>query len=395
MGKMDMKEVGGPDRTAGGNGTRGDLEKMGPGTLSGRYLRRFWHPVFHCADLQVGQIKPLRILGEDFVVYRGENGAAQVLAPRCPHRGMSLVPGWVEDNTVRCFYHGWRFDPSGQCVEQPAEKDAFCKSIRIPSYPTREYLGLVFAYFGEGEPPEFPRYPAFEEPGINLHTDSYTRDCGFFNNMENAGDLSHIAFAHRDASVSWDERTDGPELSCVETGWGIENRAIRPSGRRNIGQVGMPNVYHVRGVPDDPHVAYREFIGWWVPHDDDRHTQFTVVRVALPESEREGYYKRRAEMLARHDLDRRAIARKILAGEMRLEDVDPQHVHLIFLQDDIAQAGVGPIDGRVKEHLGRGDVGVALKRRIWLRELTRFANGEPLKEWKYDPKELSVFSEFL
>ena len=371
-----------------------DIEPIGPGTLNGRYMRRFWHPVYHAADIAPGQIKPLRILGEDFVLFRGESGNAQVFAPRCPHRGMSFVPGWVEGETIRCFYHGWRFEQSGQCVEQPAEKNSFCKNIRAASYPTREYLGLIFAYFGEGPAPEFPRYPAFEEPGISLHTDSYTRACGFYNNLENAGDLSHVAFAHRDASVSWDETVDGPELSCVETAWGVENRAIRPSGRRNIGQVGMPNIYHVRGVPDDPEVEYREFIGWWVPHDDNRHTQFTVVRVDLPPDVRERYYKRRKAMLEKQDLDREAVANAVLAGELRLEDVNPTRLNLIFLQDDVAQPGVGPIAQRPKEHLGRGDVSVVAQRRIWLRELTKFANGEPVKEWHYDPSVLKVHADF-
>jgi len=371
-----------------------DIERIGPGTLNGRYMRRFWHPVYHSADLEVGHVKPLRILGEDFVVYRGESGRAQVMAPRCPHRNMSLVPGWVEDDTIRCFYHGWRFDPTGQCVEQPAEKNAFCDKIKTASYPTRDYLGLIFAYLGEGEPPEFSRYPAFEGEDVVTHTDSYTRACGFFNNMENAGDLSHIAFAHRDASVAWDEMTDGPVLTPVESEWGVEARAERPSGRRNIHQIGFPNAYHIRGVPDDPEADYREIIGWWVPHDDDRHTQFTVVRKSKSQAHLDRYHQRRLEALARRDLDREALARDILAGRKRLQDVDPSRVHMIFLQDDIAQMGVGPIATRPMDRLGRGDAAVILYRRIWMRELGKFANDEPVKEWKYDPEKIQVRSDY-
>lgn len=371
-----------------------DVERIGPGTLNGRYMRRFWHPVYHAADLKVGHVKPIRILGEDFVVYRGESGRPQVIAPRCPHRGMSMVPSWVEGDTIRCFYHGWRFDQAGQCVEQPAEKNSFCDKIKTPAYPTREYLGLIFAYLGEGEPPEFPRYPAFEAEGVTTHTDSYTRACGFFNNMENAGDLSHIAFAHRDAAVSWDETVDGPVLTPVESDWGVETRAQRPSGKRNIGQIGFPNAYHVRGVPDDAEVAYREFIGWWVPLDDNRHTQFTVVMKNKSAEHLERYHKRRLEALERQDLDREFIAGEILAGRMRLEDVDKDRVHMIFLQDDIVQAGVGPIAVRPKEHLGRGDAAVILYRRLWLRELGKFANNEPLKDWKYDPQKIRVHSDY-
>jgi len=371
-----------------------DIERVGPGTLNGRYMRRFWHPVFHAADIQVGHVRPLRILGEDFVLFRGESDRPQVLAPRCMHRGMSLVPGWVEGDTIRCRYHGWRYDQTGQCVEQPAEKNSFCDKIKTSSYPTREYLGLIFVYFGEGEPPEFPRYPAFEDEGVTLHTDSYSRACGFFNNMENAGDLSHIAFAHRDAAISWDEQVDGPVLTPVESDWGVENRAQRPSGRRNISQIGFPNTYHSRGLPDDAAVAYREFIAWWVPHDDDRHTQFTVVLKDRSAPHLESYHKRRLEALARQDLNREAIGRDVLAGKMRLEDVDPSRVHMVFLQDDIVQVGVGSMATRPKEHLGRGDAAVILYRRIWLRELGKFANNEPVKDWKYDPKKIRVHSDY-
>jgi 5,5'-dehydrodivanillate O-demethylase len=371
-----------------------DIEKVGPGTLNGRYLRRFWHPVFHAAEIAPGQIKPLRILGEDFVLFRAEDGTPQVMAPRCPHRGMAMVAGWVEGNSLRCFYHGWRFDASGQCVEQPAEKDAFCHKIKTPSYPTREYLGLIFAYFGEGEAPDLPRYPAFEEPGVTLHCDSYTRACGFFNNMENNGDLSHIAFTHRDASVSWDEKTEGRKIGCEETVWGLQNSGEQPDGRVSFGQTGMPNIYHVRGVPDDPEVEYREFMGWWVPHDDASHTQFTVVRNNLPPDVRARYYARREAMLAGQDLDREATARAILAGDLRMEDVDPRRTNMIFLQDDVAQMGVGPIASRGREHLGRGDATVVALRKVWLRELSFFANGEPVKDWRYDPS-LPVHSVFV
>jgi 5,5'-dehydrodivanillate O-demethylase len=372
-----------------------ELDHVGPGTLAGRYLRRFWHPVYHAADLEPGQIKPLRILAEDFTLYRGQDGAAHVVGPRCPHRGMLLTPGWVEGDSIRCFYHGWRFDGSGQCVEQPAERPPFCHKIQLPSYPTREYLGLVFAYFGEGEPPEFPRYPTFEEEGVYLHTDSYTRACSFFSNMDNATDFSHIAFAHGDASVSWDEHTDGPEISARETIWGIELSAVRPSGRRKVSQIGMPNIYHIRGVPNDPEVAYRELIGWWTPHEDDRHTQFTVVALRGPSDMVERYKKRRAEEQARRDLDREALARAALAGTIRQEDVDRQRTSIIFLQDDIAQMGVGQIGDRPTEHLGRGDVGVIATRKVWLRELRKFAAGEPVKAWTYDHKQLPVHVDYL
>src|SRR3954453_20964460 len=142
-----------------------DHVHVGPGTLTGRYLRRFWQPVYEAAALARGHAKPLRILGEDYTLYRGEDGTPHVVAPRCSHRGTRLSTGWVEGDCIRCFYHGWKYDASGQCVEMPAEDPSFPPKVKIASYPTREYLGLIFGYVGEGEPPALPCFPDFECDG--------------------------------------------------------------------------------------------------------------------------------------------------------------------------------------------------------------------------------------
>src|SRR5687767_8435488 len=107
-----------------------DLVHTGPGTLAGRYLRMFWQPVCRAEDLPAGHAKPLHILGEDFTLYRGESGKPHLIAPRCAHRGTQLSTGWVEGDCVRCFYHGWKYDASGQCVEQPAEEAGFARKVK-------------------------------------------------------------------------------------------------------------------------------------------------------------------------------------------------------------------------------------------------------------------------
>src|SRR5437879_4991968 len=102
----------------------------GPGMLAGRYLRMFWQPVYVSKELEPGQAVPLHILDEDFTLYRGATGVAHVLDPRCAHRGTQLSTGWVEDDCIRCFYHGWKYDGSGACVEQPAEDSGFAAKVR-------------------------------------------------------------------------------------------------------------------------------------------------------------------------------------------------------------------------------------------------------------------------
>src|SRR5713101_5148392 len=127
-----------------------DFVHAGPDTLAGRYLRLFWQPVYRAQDLACGQAVPIRIMSEDFTLYRGAAGTPCLLAQRCAHRGVPLSMGWVEGDCIRCLYHGWKYDGSGQCVEQPAEDDGFASKVKIRSYPTREYLGLIFVYIGEG-----------------------------------------------------------------------------------------------------------------------------------------------------------------------------------------------------------------------------------------------------
>jgi 5,5'-dehydrodivanillate O-demethylase len=174
-----------------------DFAHTGPGTLGGRSLRRFWQPVSEAAGLPPGHARPIRIMSEDFTLYRGEDGAPHVVAPRCAHRGTQLSTGWVEGDCVRGFYHGWKYDASGQCVEMPAEDASFPHKVRIASYPTEEYLGLIYAYLGEGAPPPFPPYPPFQGEGV-LEANSELFLCNYFQAFENSADEVHVSFVHRE-----------------------------------------------------------------------------------------------------------------------------------------------------------------------------------------------------
>src|SRR6185369_3106058 len=106
-----------------------DFVHTGPGTLCGRYLRMFWQPVCRAGDIEPGRTKPIRIMGEDFTLYRGQEGTPHIVAFRCAHRGTQLSAAWVEGDDLRCYYHGWKYDASGQCIEQPAEVNPFCEKI--------------------------------------------------------------------------------------------------------------------------------------------------------------------------------------------------------------------------------------------------------------------------
>src|SRR6059058_3253943 len=202
-----------------------DLVSTEPGSLAGRYMRRFWHPVHRAEDLMPGQAKPIQIMSERFTLYRGEGGAPHVVGFRCAHRGTQLSAGWVEGDCIRCIYHGWVFDESGQCIEQPAEEKSFAQKIRIPSYPTREYLGLIFAYFGDGEPPPLTRYWHMEEEGVLEVLSTMEWPCNFFQRMDNNGDTAHVPFVHRGAySSSSANRRSGIPRSRKKKVSGVRRR---------------------------------------------------------------------------------------------------------------------------------------------------------------------------
>ena len=96
-----------------------DYVHTGPDTLCGKYLRTFWHPVYRSEDVTLGRAVPLEVMNEHVTLYRGEEGDPHLVAFRCAHRGTQLSSGWVEGDSIRCRYHGWKYDSSGQCVEQP------------------------------------------------------------------------------------------------------------------------------------------------------------------------------------------------------------------------------------------------------------------------------------
>ncbi len=361
-----------------------DCLRTGPGTPAGRYLRQFWQPIYHSVDLAAGRAVTLRIMSEDFTLYRGETGTPHLVDARCPHRGTRLSSGWIEGDALRCFYHGWKFDGSGACIEQPAEEDSFCHKVSLASYPLREYLGLVFAFLGTGAPPAFPLQPEFEYFDGMVEIDSYSRDCNYFQNLENALDMSHIGFVHSDNTAIFKGIGLGRALDAEESAWGVTYGFTRPDGQRRVQQFGMPNIFYLTALPTDPEVGWQESMFWWVPIDDASHMQFSVHRVPAQGDVAARIHARRQARRSEITIRHQDLARDVLEGRISMRDIDKKKVDLVRLQDDVAQVGQGLITDRDGERLGRADVGVIAIRRLWERELNAFVEGRALKNWKRD-----------
>src|SRR3954464_8779401 len=126
------------------------LTRVGPGTLMGNLLRRYWPPACLSSELPGPDSDPMRVrlLGEDLIAFRDTNGKVGLIQNNCPPRGASLFFGRNEEAGLRCVYHGWKFDTSGACIDmpnEPAESD-FKSKVKAVSYPTEERGGIIWAY---------------------------------------------------------------------------------------------------------------------------------------------------------------------------------------------------------------------------------------------------------
>ena len=362
-----------------------DVVHTGPGTLAGRYLRQFWQPVAVAADVALGTAQTIRVMGEEFTLYRGQTGTPFLVDHRCAHRGAQLSVGWVEDDCLRCFYHGWKYDSSGQCVEQIAEDPRFASKVRIRAYPTRERLGLIFAYLGEGQAPAFPNFPVYDVEGeLEVWVELYP--CNYFQVWENTADEFHVAWVHSGGGTHR-HLAEVPQMFAEETPYGIERRSRRPNGNVRVTQHLMPNCTRVIVPPFKGLVGaggWRDSYFWLVPRDDENCLFFGIQQVQIAPEDRDVYRARYAEFLRASEVGRpySEVALDILAGKGKLADYldHPQSAHI---EDMVAQAGQARIQDRSNERLGRTDVGVILMRKLWSRELRAFQDGKPLKTWRY------------
>jgi len=364
-----------------------DFIRTGPKTLAGKYLRMFWQPVFCSHELAAGRAVPIRILGEDLTLYRGESGTPHVIGFRCAHRKTQLSIGWIEGDCLRCFYHGWKYDGSGQCVEQPAEPKPFAEKVRIPGYPVQEYLGLIFVYLGKGEAPPLPRYPKLESAGQSLDTVRLDRICNYFNNIDNSLDNAHVRFVHgRHRETARDEIVKGdPMISVAESEWGVKRFVQYPDGKTITAFFGMPNINYLNGQVVDAEIKRADLMVFKVPVDDENHVHFEVRSIPFTGDRANEWLQRRREKRAKEAANRADLVREVLKGRLHLNDIDPNRTDYVMFEDEIAQTGQGSVPDRSDEHLGRSDAGVILLRKIWERELRAFAAGRPTKAWTYRP----------
>src|SRR3954464_14126872 len=131
------------------------LTRTGPDTPMGDLFRRYWLPALLAEELPGPDCPPVRVkmLGERLIAFRDTQNRLGLMDEFCAHRGVSLWFGRNEENGLRCSYHGWKYDVTGQCVEIPSEPDnpKLCQRMKLKSYPLIERGGVLWTYMGPAE----------------------------------------------------------------------------------------------------------------------------------------------------------------------------------------------------------------------------------------------------
>ncbi|HSM83377.1 MAG TPA: aromatic ring-hydroxylating dioxygenase subunit alpha [Nodosilinea sp.] len=198
-------------------------------------LKNFWYAVeFSAAVTSAPQ--PVRLMGENYVLYRSSNGQVNAMADRCIHRGASLAGGWVEGNCIRCPYHGWRYEADGTCVQIPADPAGtpIPKRARLESFPVEEHYGMVWMFVGDlpaEQRPPIPALPEYGDPAWRAITGEYTWDAHYTRVVESGLDSSHAPFVH---SVFFNLRDDAvvPPYEVQVEDWSATARTVSKPPKR-------------------------------------------------------------------------------------------------------------------------------------------------------------------
>lgn len=353
-----------------------DFEHTGPGRPAGHLLRRHWQPVFVAEELAAGRAVPLKILHEELTLYRGEDGVAHVIAGRCAHRGVLLSVGIVEGDCVRCRYHGWQYDHTGQCVDQPAEPASFAAKVRVAAYPVEEYFGFIWVYLGDCPAPSLPRWPELEEHG-RFHIVERRR-WNYFHDLENTVDDVHQYWVHA-SGVYHDEGTGGeiPKISAERTDFGLVQSSTFSNGTVRRLALLMPNaLYFTSGA--GMLRGFTSFL-WNVPVDDENHMMFFLfiaahlppdVGAVVAEGVRDG-----REYLSQLDpVD--DVVRAVLGGRTRWEDIEDRPDR-VLIEDGVVLLGQGVLPDRSQNRLGSSDAAIIMLRRLYASELAAIEAGRP------------------
>jgi phenylpropionate dioxygenase-like ring-hydroxylating dioxygenase large terminal subunit len=377
------------------------VTETGSGTPCGELMRQFWQPAALSEELAGERpVVGLRLLGQDLVLFRDQDDRLGLIGRHCCHRGADLAFGRLEDGGLRCPFHGWLFDVTGVCLEQPAEPvdSSFHRKVRQPSYPCIEANGVIFAYLGTGEPPPPPAMDCFTAPDAYSFAFKGLWECNWLQALEVGIDPAHASYLHR-TFVDPEKETYGqqfgaraadtdtavtevlrnyatPEIDIEETQFGLRIAALRmlndSDAHVRITNLVFPNAFV---IPMSNEMIITQ---WHVPIDDNHNYWYAIFT---------DY---------RNPVDKKIMRDQRLASctlpdyrSVRNRDnnwgYDPEEQRTlsytgmgkdINVHDQWAVESPGAIFDRTQEHLGTTDKAIIANRKLLLRNIAQVTGGE-------------------
>jgi phenylpropionate dioxygenase-like ring-hydroxylating dioxygenase large terminal subunit len=378
------------------------MTRVGRGTPAGALLRRYWQPIALAEELAGPRpLKPVKLMGQDFVLFRDENGQLGLLDRDCPHRGADLAFGRLEHGGVRCPFHGWLFDAKGTCLETPAEPagSKLCTRIRQAAYPVAEKSGVVFAYLGEDEPPAFPEFDCFVAPDSHTFAFKGLWECNWLQALEVGIDPAHASFLHRffedeDTAESYGKQFRGasadsdmaitrvlreydrPDIQVEPAPYGMRLTALRKLSEEDT-HVRVTNLVFPQAfvIPMSSEMTISQ---WHVPVDDTHCYWYAIFTSFTGPVDKQQMREQRLATIELPHYTSRKNKRNDYGYSVK-EQLRETYTGMgtdINVHDQWACESQGPIQDRTREHLGTTDKGLIAYRRLLVNAIERTQAGE-------------------
>ena len=359
------------------------LTQTNRGRPAGELLRRYWQPVALAEELPPGAAPlSVKILGEDLVLFRDDQGRVGLLGIHCSHRGTNLSYGRVEDGGLRCLYHGWLYDIGGRCLEQPGEPGGgeHKNDIRHLAYPCKEAGGAIFTYMGPGEPPLFPDYQFLKASPDHLYVGKIFHDCNYLQANEGNIDPVHLSFLHRflekreeryrgvrgaeESHYNLVARNTAPLLDVELTDFGVRIYTVRrlegDKAYLRVSYFILPNLSAFPGQTGGEGYS----VNWHVPINDAHHWKYSFVFSAGAPLQKEVISRERSELTPDYRLARNETNRYLQDRESMKTKTYAGMGSGFQAHDAFATASQGQIQDRTEEHLVSSDKAIVAARKL-------------------------------